>query len=255
MGKSWKKVNTKKQIEFVRDLGASTTPEFTNWVDLPVTAKKIVPEWYKQTERFTGGKLDVHMFVSDPTTSSSSNTDLGACVPFLDSMLSGYLIQLWTDVIVTKDEGGTYINWLVAPKVVEIRQDSVAQHLPCPPGFLKKNMAWVNPIAVKTPPGYSALITHPFNRFDLPFLTMSGIVDSDSYHSGGNVPFWLSDTFEGIIPKGTPIVQVFPFKRDNWESKEGDETMKDAVAKSGWLARSVASGYYKRNNWTKKSFE
>ena len=31
------------------------------------------------------------------------------------------------------------------------------------------------------PAGYSLLITHPFNRHDLPFVTLTGLVDADSY--------------------------------------------------------------------------
>jgi len=30
------------------------------------------------------------------------------------------------------------------------------------------------------PAGYSLLITHPFNRHDLPFVTLTGLVDADS---------------------------------------------------------------------------
>jgi hypothetical protein len=29
--------------------------------------------------------------------------------------------------------------------------------------------------------------------------------------------------FEGIIPKGTPIAQVIPFKRENWNMEFGSE--------------------------------
>ena len=35
---------------------------------------------------------------------------------------------------------------------------------------------------IEAPEGYSVLFTHPVNRFDLPFTTLTGMVDCDRYH-------------------------------------------------------------------------
>jgi hypothetical protein len=72
---------------------------------------------------------------------------------------------------------------------------------------------------IKTPPGYSCLVTHPFGYNNLPFHSFSGIVDSDRFHADINTPFTLKKNFSGVIPKGTPMMQIIPFKRENWESK------------------------------------
>jgi hypothetical protein len=37
-------------------------------------------------------------------------------------------------------------------------------------------------------------------------------------------------SFEGMIPKGTPIAQVIPFKRENWAMEIGDDS--DLIAQS-----------------------
>ena len=34
---------------------------------------------------------------------------------------------------------------------------------------------------IEAPEGYALLFTHPVNRFDLPFTTLSGLVDCDRY--------------------------------------------------------------------------
>ena len=61
------------------------------------------------------------------------------------------------------------------------------------------------------------MITHPLNRNDLPFITISGIVDGNfAISADGNVPFYIKNNFEGIIPQGTPIAQLIPFYRQNW---------------------------------------
>ena len=49
-----------------------------------------------------------------------------------------------------------------------------------------------------------------------PIKVFEGIVDTDQQHIM-NFPFVYKDPeFEGIIPAGTPIVQVIPFKREKW---------------------------------------
>ena len=65
--------------------------------------------------------------------------------------------------------------------------------------------------------GYSVLITHPFNRDDLPFRTLTGLVDVDLYKSN-TIQFpaiWIDESFKGILKKGTPIAQCVPIKRDD----------------------------------------
>jgi hypothetical protein len=56
------------------------------------------------------------------------------------------------------------------------------------------------------------------------FSILPGVVDTDSYTAPVHFPFTLNDPkFEGLIPAGTPIAQVIPFKRNNWEMKFGGE--------------------------------
>ena len=55
---------------------------------------------------------------------------------------------------------------------------------------------------------------------------MPGIVDTDKYTAPVNFPFVLNDAnFEGLIPAGTPMAQVIPFKREDWNMRIGE--MKD----------------------------
>ena len=60
--------------------------------------------------------------------------------------------------------------------------------------------------------------THPVNRFDLPFTTLSGLVDCDRYTDTWiHFPaHWHNTRFQGVLPKGTPIAQCIPVKRENW---------------------------------------
>jgi hypothetical protein len=60
--------------------------------------------------------------------------------------------------------------------------------------------------------------------------------------------------FEGMIPAGTPFIQVIPFKRENWVSKLGGEKEKTKY-KSDWNKfLTVFFDRYKKFWWNKKHY-
>ena len=83
--------------------------------------------------------------------------------------------------------------------------------------IIKFNNFWT----IEAPPGYSILFTHPVNRGDLPFTTFTGLVDCDTFHdSPVNFPaHWHDTAFNGVLPKGTPVAQCLPVKRESWTSQ------------------------------------
>lgn len=213
----------------------------------PQPARKYIPEWYKKAERFVGGKPII------ATGSDLGQSTVKACVPFLDSLTTGYIVELWQDVQVSIRDGMPYMNWNSTPTPAALRGMDILQGMPMGESNLNFHLAWENPFYLQTPKGYSLLITHPLNRFDLPFTTTSGVVDADSIMTNGSVPFILKEGFEGFIPKGTPIMQIIPFKRDDWES-EVDESIIAASANFASNVRRVFTGWYKKNNWVKKTY-
>jgi hypothetical protein len=227
-----------KIIEF------ATQEEYLN---IPQPAKKYVPEWYKKAEKFVKGKHKV-------ADQDGPSTTIKLCVPFLDSLISGYMVELWQDVEVYKNDSGlARINWATEPKVASQRSSEQMQGFPKPPEYDDQDFTWSFHFCFKTPPGYSVIFTHPLNRLDLPFYTLTGIVDSDEVISDGNIPFILRNDFEGIIPKGTPIIQIIPFKRDNWEARKNNDLI-EMGKKVNWLSNSVISGWYKKERWFKKEY-
>jgi hypothetical protein len=80
---------------------------------------------------------------------------------------------------------------------------------------------FINFWAIETPKGYSCLFVQPFHR-DSAFTILPGVVDTDKYVQPVNFPFVLNDIkWEGLIPAGTPIAQVIPFKREDWNMEIG----------------------------------
>jgi hypothetical protein len=71
---------------------------------------------------------------------------------------------------------------------------------------------------------------------------------------GIHFPFLLKKGFEGIIPAGTPLAQIIPFKRDNWVSEQEKFDLDTQYAKKRTFWRTFA-GSYKANYWTKKKYQ
>jgi hypothetical protein len=212
-------------------------------------ARLYVPEWYKKTPSFIGsGKPEVRP--------QRSNKTMKLCVPFLDSMLTGYIVELWQDIEVVrnKENGEFNIYWNEQPDVVTDRNSELNPNLPVPAGHMTTHFIWKTQLSIQTPLGYSCLVTHPMNRFDLPFTTLSAVVDTDiNPLARGSLPFFLKEDFEGIISKGTPIYQVIPFKRENWVAKE-DSKMHKLSQKITRMGNAVSHGFYKKTGWSRKSY-
>ena len=68
-----------------------------------------------------------------------------------------------------------------------------------------------------------------------------------------NLPFFLKEGFEGIIPKGTPIAQIMPFKREPWNSEKEDLNPLTKYQINN--LKSVVQRSYKNRFWSKKTYE
>jgi hypothetical protein len=98
----------------------------------------------------------------------------------------------------------------------------------------------------------------PMNRFDLPFLSTTGIVDNDSVHISGSFPFFIINGWEGTIPAGTPYLQLLPFKRDDWESEIqilNQQEQYNQLISNMTKYRQPDGGVYKNDVWTRREYK
>ena len=82
-------------------------------------------------------------------------------------------------------------------------------------GFAKFNCFWT----IQLEAGYSLYVTHPSNRYDLPFRTINGLVDADTYNEVYiNFPvLWVEPDFKGVLKKSTPVAQCIAIQRQAHE--------------------------------------
>tara|TARA_R110000822_G_scaffold90073_9_gene208407 strand:+ start:1637 stop:2392 length:756 start_codon:yes stop_codon:yes gene_type:complete len=238
----------KKKITFVPTMtpyeGLLTPPEPASWH---------VPEWYRGLAKFerSNSEKDLHPVNMIGTDGAAVATK--QCPPFLDAMTAGYMYVLEDDLLVEiGDDGQPILSWKKNMLLIDQRPTI---ELPVPEGCHPIHYGFKMNWYYETPPGHSVLVTHPMNRYDLPFMVQSGIIESDIWGLPVFTAFFLKKGFRGIIPKGTPIFQYIPFKRDDWEmevdSKEKTVQKHELAAER---RRIKIHGYYKWFAWRKKTF-
>ena len=220
---------------------------YSAWIENPSPATKNLPDWYKSLKGYIDGKYRF--------TTKSVGTTVKKCVPYFDAITAGYFIYLSADVIVDPEsDTGNIIHWKTSSPIVRLHAMEQLGDFKVPNEYYNIPFKWDNFHTVSTPRGYSSFIMHPANRIDLPFYTLSGIVDTDEYNKTPILfPFFLKKDFRGLIPKGTPIAQVFPFKRDSWkmEIQHPIENIEANLEKHN----SYMIHAYKNFSWGKKDFK
>lgn len=215
----------------------------------PLPMKRLIPEWYRQAES--------HWEAPDGHGHMMDGEGLKKCMPYMDTLVTGYAILTPYDIFVKENEEGKLeISWNAPDSLtsfVNERPKELGSTMPRPAGHHPNHLVWSGVWGFKTPRGYSALLTHPLNRFDLPFTTTSGIIDSDEWFSPGNIPFFMKEGFTGVIPAGTPIVQVIPIKRKSWKMIQNDTGLQYSESYHGHLARQKETAY-KKIMWHRKEF-
>lgn len=189
--------------------------------------------------------------------SGGIKSNIRACVPYYDALTAGYIQRTWADIYINAtDEGLSYHSANERVPILSHRpmRPEVAETLP---DYWPVEMVWQGIWQPQTPDGYSLLVTHPMNRYDLPFSTASGIVDTDLFTLSagyqGQVPFYLKRNFRGLIPYGTPMYQVIPIKRDLWQAEyESADSPKRPHTYS--RVKQYFTGGYRRHFWQRKSY-
>jgi hypothetical protein len=232
--------------------------------DYPIPAKLNIPEWYKKLE---------HTIL---------NKTVKGCMPFLDTLTSGYLLKMPQDFNVrhnvnNKNEKGEEFkdsfqtfglhdqSQLLYDKYINLNSGldihSVKQVEGSPFINKNKNLPFYkisNPWKIKTPKGYSCLFIPPLNNSDDRFSIIPGIVDTDTFSNEINFPIIINGdkypVLETTIKKGTPYVQIIPFKRDSWKMIFKPRLQKEIQNSKLFYGLSLLN-IYKDRYWNKKSWK
>lgn len=201
----------------------------------PVPAGRAMPDWLRgmaMTE-------DVGTFGEDRTVKQ--------CPPFIDAMTAGFVIPLPCDIHV--DDGQFSWDWDYADSPLAFHFASQVAGTPLDIDNVSV-LKFINFWAIETEPGTSVLFTHPLNRPDLPFNTLTGLVDTDGF-TDLPVHFpaqWTDPEFNGTLEKGTPVAHCIPVRRETLSLDFDVAEMSAADAQKAVALKAqlgAAPGYYK----------
>lgn len=248
-----------KEIEF-----SAHEDYFALQEDYPIPAKFNIPEWFKKLE---------HTII---------NKTVKGCMPFLDSLTAGYILKMPQDFnlrhnVENKNEKGESIkdsfqtfglhgySSVLLAKHINLNSGIDIHPIKQLEGsyLIEKNKNFpfykiLNPWKIETPKGYSCLFVPPLNNSDDRFSIIPGIVDTDTFPNEINFPIVLNgdkySILEDTIKKGTPYVQVIPFKRDSWKMTLKPKKQKEIQNNRLFYGLKLLN-IYKDKYWNKKSWK
>jgi hypothetical protein len=220
-----------------------------NVLPKPRPATEYIPQWYKDAKSYLGeGGKKVPSFDGTP------HSTVKRCMPLWDMMTAGYILETPYDIYVRQTPEGPYFQWGEMQAIAFQSMDQFQNH----PYSRDIDYAVriIIPWSIKTPKGWSIMVMEPQHHEPGPIICASGIVDTDDYSLPFNMFLKLRDpNFEGMIPAGTPFLQVVPFKRESWElSLGGDEERKKSKIDKGTFDR-IFFDRYKTFWWKRKVYK
>ena len=175
----------------------------------PVPATQALPEWLRAMPDE----------VAAETLGGAPVRTLKHCPPLIDSLRLGVIIPNVTDLHVAN--GAVSWDWDPPPLPdTLISRAPVGVHVPeqaagSPHAADHLVLKFMNYWTLATEPGWSLLFQHPLGYPDLPFRTLAGVVDTDTFTDGYvHFPAILPPDFTGTIPRGTPVAQVIPVRKE-----------------------------------------
>jgi len=248
-----------KEIEF-----SAHEDYFALKEDYPIPSQLNIPEWYKNLEHT----------VLDKTVKG--------CMPFLDSLTAGYILKMPQDFYIRhnvdneNEKKEKFKDSFQTFGLYDQQQILYAKNINLNSGFdnhpvkqvegapfieKNKNLPFykiLNPWKITTPKGYSCLFVPPSNNSDDRFSIIPAIVDTDVFPNEINFPIIINGdkypVLETILKKGTPYVQIIPFKRDNWKMKFKLRKQKEIQNSRIFYGLNLLN-IYKNKYWNKKTWK
>jgi hypothetical protein len=212
----------------------------------PVPASSMLPEWYKNANSYINK-------VKQPLNNGLSVSTIKKCMPVFDAMSSGYLLLTHHDISIEWDGNEYSFMSTHNNNSITSHEGWQTQNHPAYNDSFGVMFKFRNRWIMQTPKGYSVAILPPMHRENI-ISILPAIVDTDTYTHTIEFPFEISKNgFSGVIPAGTPIAQIIPFKRDSWGSE-----FVDAISSSEKVMAAVRSTFfeaYKKLFWARKSYK
>lgn len=185
----------------------------------PVLASSIQPDWWKRAK---AGEL----------TRGMVQQTIRSCPAMDDWLKSGWILLSNRDIHVINGIGGddkgkkTFATYDPHDSGYNSSSHPITQTLDAFEYLgedkpIKDAFKMRNPWNIKTPEGYSCFYLDPFLFQNNHFACWQGIIDTDTFNVGmdnAQIIFYPKVDHSFVIPKGTPLCQIIPYKREKWNA-------------------------------------
>jgi len=189
---------------------------------VPKPAKEYIPDWWKESPTIK----------SEMVWGKSIAGNMKVCPSFSDYFTKGYIVPMWVDSHLYYDSDLKEFKWATADGNFIWSSHSNTQYLDyVDHKFLNKESFFIfkirSPWSIFTTKGYSLYQLPTFFHFNEDFSVVPGVRDTDIYHEMNIQILIHSDKKEIFIPRGTPLAQYIPFKREKTKYNVREANQKD----------------------------
>jgi len=214
-------VTSKTQDTFISFVSTVDGVESVNEC-LPKPSSAFIPEWWSDLSR-----KHVHNSVSEATI-----PNVKSCVSFPSYFSMGYILPMWCDTILRLDSATNSFMWKTSDtRFVWNVQEADGFATESTPTFLGSVSKFIcrteAPWKLVTSDGYSVQQLPLLYHFENKFSVLPGVVETDTFH---NVTIQLmihQADVDIFIPRGTPLAQFIPFKREKIQLDVRKPTQED----------------------------
>jgi hypothetical protein len=197
--------------------------KFEGCIPEPQINYKNIPEWYSNTSMIKRSKCPLKFLHNNQV---QKNTNVKGCPGITDFLTYGYTIPAWTNFLIRSVNNQFYINWENNSDIEytfheKTQFEGMNEHqVPVYDGFHKILSPW----RIKTSPGISCLVTHPYWNRESRFTTVSAIMHPDVcpmfikwfFEWNYNLSEEINYEFQ-TIRRGHPLIYILPFRREKYK--------------------------------------
>ena len=184
-------------------------------------AKYFLPQWFKGLKDFV--EVDAVHEKNKPnyfgkkgdTAKKHTSGTVKRCPAIVDLITEGFIIPMWSDFLIQRDMETFEWDNKNFQYGIEFHSKEQIKGWNLKKTDFPEGIKFTNPWRIYTPKGYSVMFMTPTYQFEKRFTVLPGIVETDSYHHINFPSIWHT-TKDAVIERGTPFIQVIPFKRDEW---------------------------------------
>lgn len=209
-------------------------------------ARRVRADWFKQQ------------------VAQKKKTNFATCPGMFDFAQAGFIVSAHVDIHIKANNAGVVV-FLEGMPLLEPHENAVLSPTrfdfsivdglaPVADGLSKVAQKVPMPWAIFTEPGWSANVLPATMHCDYldKIFVYPGTVDYDKFHTC-NFIFTPIKECEFVIPAGTPLLQVIPFRREEVTMEFGRATQKD-YDRHVFGTVSKVRGYYRKMFHSKKVY-